>query len=705
MPVKVFYNEEKLWPLRNAGQARLDREDILTSFATLAESVQSRSETGQKGFRRGERRGLQCLLALSLLYLYRNAWLGDIWDLDGIKFPSLKSRSQFEIPHAFSRLSSANQDAGDLDTEDFDSSVFMARFGLLLLEIECQQQLELSAEEKAEEYGVEIALDRYIKEYQEDIEKPLLEVLRVCLDFNGFVDQLEDPSIPEDDLKHRLVIFQHILKPIKEILTLGFPEIAARIPDFHQQIHSSLALSRASTIPVLSRVQTMVMKKGGTRDDTPAGSGSRSFDKPQTLPDSPEWYGTIESAPNSRFPTIGSSCLPSPMKKLKLTSSEGHDAPVLDGLVSTEHHAYADENSIPWIAMKRLGHGHNSIVEKVKLLQAKEKNGQWSGYYVRKLLRGPSARQAYAKWFMDISTEADIMKSLCHRHVVQLHSTYTLRQDYAIIMSPVGDMNLADYLANSEGPTAESPMHSWFGCLAMVFAYLHSRKIRHRDVKPGNILIKGSTVILADFSISKDVWDEMTTKTTGRVDRRTPMYCAPEVDGWDDRGRASDIFSLGCCFLEMITHLLQEHGCTVPRLHAQVTTDKGRSYSQSLDRVLSWIMQLRSFVTRNAPSFGAEPCRSMGAQYIPALQWCLAMLSPNPDHRITAEALASSISLTNAEISNEGHVHWMGPCCASVLDGHLPAAPLAFRWPSEISESESDKLDWLSCKERMTFPT
>ncbi|KAF2186677.1 hypothetical protein K469DRAFT_706675 [Zopfia rhizophila CBS 207.26] len=113
-------------------------------------------------------------------------------------------------------------------------------------------------------------------------------------------------------------------------------------------------------------------------------------------------------------------------------------------------------------------------------------------------------------------------------------------------MKPVAEMNLEEYLASNSQSSVELLIHSWFGCLAKAFAYLHARKIKHRDVKPANILVRGADVYVTDYSISTNVWDKITTASTHPVDARTLMYCAPEVATTEEglgRGRALDVFS------------------------------------------------------------------------------------------------------------------------------------------------------------------
>jgi serine/threonine protein kinase len=93
-------------------------------------------------------------------------------------------------------------------------------------------------------------------------------------------------------------------------------------------------------------------------------------------------------------------------------------------------------------------------------------------------------------------------------------------------------------------------LQSSIGCIANAVEWLHNSHIRHKDLKPSQILISASGLWLSDFGWSKDV-SEMTCSTTVGGKTTTPKYLAPERALNQPCGRPEDIFSLGCIFLEI----------------------------------------------------------------------------------------------------------------------------------------------------------
>ena len=81
--------------------------------------------------------------------------------------------------------------------------------------------------------------------------------------------------------------------------------------------------------------------------------------------------------------------------------------------------------------------------------------------------------------------------------------------------------------------------------------YLHGRRIIHRDIKPANILLTLSDCVkIADFDTATHVMS-LTSRHGSCVG--TPWYTAPEIILVEVYSLPVDVWSVGCCVLEMAT--------------------------------------------------------------------------------------------------------------------------------------------------------
>ncbi|KAF3926556.1 Ankyrin-3 [Arthrobotrys entomopaga] len=248
------------------------------------------------------------------------------------------------------------------------------------------------------------------------------------------------------------------------------------------------------------------------------------------------------------------------------------------------HRHFGPDEPLPFRSKGPLGVGGFGAVDRVvSVVSGKE--------YARKRLprgavgKGGGAGPRAKEHMKAFKAELEVLKRLRHRHTVEYVGSYTDTQHLGIIMAPVADGNLAWFLnkivaedinrtitttvsstgsagTSLDGTTSvekRALLRTYFGCLASALDYLHSSQIRHKDIKPQNILVMpGTGVLLTDFGLSFD-WAELSRSTTkGAPAALSPRYAAPEVAEHEPRGTSADMWSLGCVFLEMVTVLKGE---------------------------------------------------------------------------------------------------------------------------------------------------
>lgn len=118
---------------------------------------------------------------------------------------------------------------------------------------------------------------------------------------------------------------------------------------------------------------------------------------------------------------------------------------------------------------------------------------------------------------------------------------------------PVAECNLQQFLNKpSLTPNELSLIRQFFGCITSGVAYIHRNTCRHKDITPRNILVNRGVVYITDFGLAYDWTDESKSKTYGKPGAMSLNYAAPEVFTEGNHGSATDMWSLGCTFLDMV---------------------------------------------------------------------------------------------------------------------------------------------------------
>lgn len=312
----------------------------------------------------------------------------------------------------------------------------------------------------------------------------------------------------------------------------------------------------------------------------------------------------------------------------------------------------------------------------------------------------------------EANNEVQAMTDLLHPHVAALLGTYLYRNRLHILTFPAGCCDLGDLMHCISKKLLQEPytppeprkdgrnveihrkytwpfrkelngqlqmLRRYFLCLCTAVAYLHRSNLRHKDIKPENIIIDfDGNVVIMDFGISTK-FEPAASKATR--DPRTPStsrYRPPEMErGWtrDDR---SDIWSLGCVFLEMISVLL---GKDIEKCknHCCELFDNGAvndDYCLNMPKIETWLRILKNV--------GRTPSQN-DAELKATLPIIRKMLSEMKEDRPLAENLWRNFdfeSLANSKCKD----------CHPDLDG---------RWKLNDDQQEKAKIG-SSLRQRMT---
>jgi serine/threonine-protein kinase PpkA len=89
--------------------------------------------------------------------------------------------------------------------------------------------------------------------------------------------------------------------------------------------------------------------------------------------------------------------------------------------------------------------------------------------------------------------------------------------------------------------------------ISSALARIHELGILHRDLKPGNIMLRSDdSIALIDFGLAKRMRMEQEITASGEI-FGTPYYMSPEQGHGNNVDLRSDLYSLGVIFYEMLT--------------------------------------------------------------------------------------------------------------------------------------------------------
>ena len=189
--------------------------------------------------------------------------------------------------------------------------------------------------------------------------------------------------------------------------------------------------------------------------------------------------------------------------------------------------------------------------------------------------------------------EGRALASLSHPNVVRVINFFRANDTVYLVMRYERGRTLQEHIHKKSGPIREDWLRSTFAQLLNGLREVHSNKLLHLDIKPGNIYVRNDgNPVLIDFGAARQT---LTADGLKLPPMYTPGFASPEHHRERDKlGPWSDIYSIGASMYSCLagagppvaTHRMEKDKMTSAR--------KGWAgkYSADLLDTIDWCLRL-----------------------------------------------------------------------------------------------------------------
>lgn len=165
-----------------------------------------------------------------------------------------------------------------------------------------------------------------------------------------------------------------------------------------------------------------------------------------------------------------------------------------------------------------------------------------------KLLREDLAEDP--EFLQRFQREAEALARLDHPYIVRFYSFERQRPIAFIVMDYVPGITLRTRLLEAGGPLPLAEVTQILRQIGSALQYAHNEGFIHRDIKPGNIMLRpDGSALLSDFGIARAV----AAMTMTMAPLGTPAYMSPEQILGHEADPRTDVYCLGVVLYEMVT--------------------------------------------------------------------------------------------------------------------------------------------------------
>ena len=247
--------------------------------------------------------------------------------------------------------------------------------------------------------------------------------------------------------------------------------------------------------------------------------------------------------------------------------------------------------------IKRIGFGSSGLVYKVT-----KKNDSSNKIYILKQIpySEPNLEETTKK-VQSAKNEALILSKLSCKYIVKYFDSFVdSDNNLNIIMEYCDSGDLNSFICNLKKENkylTEEAIWFFFIQISLGLAYIHSKNILHRDLKPMNIFLTNKNQIkIGDLGLAKLV----STNANASTCIGTPYYLSPEICKEMPYNSKGDVWALGCILYELCTFNKPFSASNPAALILKIINGKytplneiqnGRKYSKELQHMIEIILQ------------------------------------------------------------------------------------------------------------------
>ncbi|MDJ0511641.1 MAG: serine/threonine-protein kinase [Crocosphaera sp.] len=195
---------------------------------------------------------------------------------------------------------------------------------------------------------------------------------------------------------------------------------------------------------------------------------------------------------------------------------------------------------------KVLGYGGSGITYRA------QENPQGNFVAIKTLNSLIQNKEDFSKHQERFIQEAFCLAKCNHAHVIKVHHVCQEEELWCMVMDYVAGGTLRQYVNYKKG-LAEAEALKYIQQIGSALTYIHEQGFIHRDVKPGNIMIRKSDMqaILIDFGLAREfVQDKIQTHTNSRTESFAPLE---QYELRAKRGAYTDVYALAATLYYILT--------------------------------------------------------------------------------------------------------------------------------------------------------